>query len=475
MLVEALAARAGRVRVGRRLRRGSMTLNPNTIEQERIAAAAERRRQRVARRERTIESVSAVGLLAVTAGLWLLAGASPGDIDTLPALACILCLAVAVHVQFAVGDGYTVPTQLAFVPLLFTLPPALVPIAVMIALTGARLPAVITGRWPTSRMLLAINDAWFAVGPAVVLAAAHAPSVHGLSVTVIVAMLAAQILVEIASWAARERLLGRVRLRDQLGELWVHGVDLALTPVALVVALVVEQHPWAALALLPLLGVLAIFSRERQHRLASLTELNQAYRGTALVLGDVVEADDGYTGEHSRGVLSLCLQVGRLLGLDAARLRNLEFAALLHDVGKIAIPKEIINKPGRLDPAEWTIIKTHTLEGQRLLDRVGGFMREVGLIVRSHHERWDGSGYPDGLLGEQIPLEARIVACCDAWNAMTTARSYRAALPAAAALAEVRHNRGTQFDPAVVDALLRCVARDADTDPRDEGAHTIAA
>ena len=118
-----------------------------------------------------------------------------------------------------------------------------------------------------------------------------------------------------------------------------------------------------------------------------------------------------------------------MLGLDAERRRNLEFGALLHDVGKIAIPKEIINKPGKLDPDEWTVIKTHTLEGQKMLDRVGGFMREVGLIVRSHHERWDGGGYPDGLAGEAIPLEARIIAVCDSWNAMRTDRAYRKALP----------------------------------------------
>jgi HD-GYP domain-containing protein (c-di-GMP phosphodiesterase class II) len=446
-----------------------MTLNPDTVEQQRIVAAAARRRQRVARRERTVESVSAVGLLATTAGLWLLAGVASADIDMLPALACILCLAVAVHVPFAVGAGYTVPTQLAFIPLLFTLPPALVPPAVMLALVVARVPALIARRWPPTRLLLAVNDAWFAVGPAAVLAVAGAHSLHGLSVLVLVAALAAQVLVQIGSWVARERLVSGARLRDQLDELWVHAVDLALTPVALVVALVVEQRPWTALALLPLLGVLAIFSRERQARMESLTELSQAYRGTALVLGDVVEADDGYTGEHSRDVLSLCLRVGRLLGLDAAQLRNLEFAALLHDVGKIAIPNEIINKPGRLDPAEWTIIKTHTIEGQRLLDRVGGFMREVGLIVRSHHERWDGTGYPDGLAGDQIPLEARIVACCDAYNAMTTTRSYRAALPPSAAVAELREHRGSQFDPTIVDALLRCVERTHGTAPSAGG------
>ena len=136
------------------------------------------------------------------------------------------------------------------------------------------------------------------------------------------------------------------------------------------------------------------------------------------------------------------------------RLRNLEFAALLHDVGKVAVPKSIINKPGALDQHEWEIVRQHTIEGQRMLDRVGGFMREVGTIVRSHHERWDGSGYPDGLAGDAIPLEARIISCCDAWNAMTTTRSYRAALSHDVAAHELRANAGTQFDPDIVTATL---------------------
>ena len=161
----------------------------------------------------------------------------------------------------------------------------------------------------------------------------------------------------------------------------------------------------------------------------SLAELSNAYRGTAYVLGDVVEADDAYTGEHCRGVVQLALEVGERLGLSPEQSRNLEFGALLHDVGKIAIPNEIINKPGKLDAHELQVVKTHTTEGQALLDRVGGFMSDVGRIVRSHHERWDGGGYPDGLAGEAIPLEARIVAACDSWNAMTTTRSYRKAMP----------------------------------------------
>jgi putative nucleotidyltransferase with HDIG domain len=431
-----------------------MSLTPDTAQQERIAAAAVRRRISVARRERRVEGAFGAGFLATVGALWLIAGASASDVALVPALACILCLAVAVHVPFAVGDGYTVPTQLAFVPLLFTLPPAVVPLAVLVALVAARVPAVAAGRWPASRLLLVPGDAWFAVGPAVVLAAAGAQSLGRFSVLVLVGALLAQVLVEVAAWALRERLLGGAGLRDQLGELWIHGVDLALTPVALVVALSLERRAWAVLAFLPLLGVLAIFSRERRARLASLTELNETYRGTALVLGDVVRADDSYTGEHSRGVVALAMDVGDALGLDPIQRRNLEFGALLHDVGKVVVPKEIINKPGKLDAAEWAIVKTHTVEGQRMLERVGGFMRDVGLIVRSHHERWDGGGYPDGLSGEQISLEARIVCCCDAWNAMTTTRSYREALPIAVAAAEMRRCAGVQFDPRVVDALL---------------------
>ena len=200
-----------------------------------------------------------------------------------------------------------------------------------------------------------------------------------------------------------------------------------------------------------------MFARERGTRLQQLIELNNAYRGTALVLGNVVEADDGYTGEHSRSVVALCLEVAERLNVTADQKRNLEFGALLHDVGKIAIPKEIINKPDKLDEHEWTIIKTHTVEGQKLLDTVGGFMRDVGLIVRSHHERWDGAGYPDELAGEQIPLESRIISCCDTWNAMRPDRSYRKALPFDLAATEMESVSGTQLDPRIVAVLLETV------------------
>jgi putative nucleotidyltransferase with HDIG domain len=219
--------------------------------------------------------------------------------------------------------------------------------------------------------------------------------------------------------------------------------------------------PAIVLGLVPMFGVLAVFAREREARLESLIELKNAYHGTALLLGDVVEADDAYTGAHCHDVVGLALEVGERMGLDRERSRHLEFGALLHDVGKIAIPKEIINKPGKLDPDEWMIVKTHTVEGQRMLERVGGFMEQVGQIVRSHHERWDGTGYPDGLAGEAIPMESRIITCCDTWHAMRSTRAYRKAMPHEDAVAELLKAAGHQLDPRVVETLLEIVERSA--------------
>ncbi len=142
------------------------------------------------------------------------------------------------------------------------------------------------------------------------------------------------------------------------------------------------------------------------------------------------------------------------LELGSRERRDLEFAALLHDVGKVRFPNEIINKPGPLTDEERKVMERHTVEGEQLLLRVGGLLGEIGRVVRSCHERWDGNGYPDRLAGERIPLLARIVSCCDAYNAMTSDRSYRKALPAEQAQTELRACSGTQFDPRVVDALL---------------------
>ena len=143
--------------------------------------------------------------------------------------------------------------------------------------------------------------------------------------------------------------------------------------------------------------------------------------------------------------------------LDGDTLRVLEFGALLHDVGKIAVPKDIINKPGRLTADEWEIMKRHTVEGQRMLENVGGVLARVGVIVRASHEHFDGTGYPDGLAADAIPIEARICSACDAYSAMTTDRAYRPAMSIDAALAELRRCSGTQFDPAVIVTLVQVI------------------
>jgi putative nucleotidyltransferase with HDIG domain len=237
-----------------------------------------------------------------------------------------------------------------------------------------------------------------------------------------------------------------------------------LSPLGYLVAAAAYDEPGLVLAVAPLLWLLHVFSRERAERYAAAIELHQTYRGTVMVLSDVVEADDNYTASHCRSVVELAVATAEELGLDPRAQQELETAALLHDVGKIAIPKEILNKPAKLTDEEFELMKSHTVEGQALLDRVGGRLARVGEIVRSCHERWDGAGYPDGLRGEEIPLAARIVFCCDAYSAMTTDRPYRAAIEPAVALAELRANSGGQFEPRVVEAVCTVVTRDLETD-----------
>jgi putative nucleotidyltransferase with HDIG domain len=429
-----------------------MSFDPDLEQQQLLADTYALASARLSARELVSEVLVGGGFCAVAALLWWLA--PPGTVAIGPMVLCVAVLALAMTARFDTPLGFTVPTQLAFVPLLFATPVALVPVAVLVALLIVRVREVVFGDLPASRLLITPSNAWFAIGPvALFVATGVSPARAG--ALLLVAALLAQFAVDFSAAALREAVARGTNISALLREGWVYAIDAALAGVGLVVAK--SSSPAAVLTLVPLLGLLALFGHERSRRLEGVLELGSAYRGTALVLGDVVEADDGYTGEHCKSVVALALDVAGELGLDAQRRRNLEFGALLHDVGKIAIPKEIINKPGKLDPHEWTVIKTHTLEGQKMLERVGGFMREVGQIVRSHHERWDGGGYPDGLAGDQIPLEARIIACCDTWNAMRTDRSYRKALSHEVSLAELSANSGTQFDPEVVDALVRVI------------------
>jgi diguanylate cyclase (GGDEF)-like protein len=182
-------------------------------------------------------------------------------------------------------------------------------------------------------------------------------------------------------------------------------------------------------------------------------QLDRAYLGTAEALAAALEAKDSYTAQHAHSIVQWAEAVGRRLGMDDRRLRDLRYGAVFHDIGKIAIPEAILNKQGPLDDEERKIMERHTIVGEQILAPVD-FLAGVRPLVRHEHERWDGGGYPDGLHGEQIPLGARIVLVCDAYHAMTSDRPYRAAMSDSDARAELHAGAGTQFDPRVVDSFV---------------------
>ena len=323
----------------------------------------------------------------------------------------------------------------------------------------AELPDFVRRRTPLDHLALYVISSWFSVGPALVifLWAAHAPRWQ--SVPVYAAALGAQFLFDYVSQYLMARpVFGLSPLAQLRSVLPAFAVDAMLAPLGLLAAFTAYGRPWTLLLVLPVLLLFSTFARERQRRIDNALELSSAYRGTAMLLGDVIEADDEYTGTHSRDVVDLVIAVADRLELESRDRRRAEFAALLHDIGKVKVPAEIINKVGPLDDDEWALMKTHTLIGEAMLGQIGGLLGEVGQIVRSCHERWDGAGYPDRVAGEAIPLEARIVCACDAWSAMTTDRSYRKARSHEEAAIELRASAGTHFDPRVVDALLDVLA-----------------
>jgi diguanylate cyclase (GGDEF)-like protein len=182
-------------------------------------------------------------------------------------------------------------------------------------------------------------------------------------------------------------------------------------------------------------------------------ELERSYLATIEALANALEAQDEYTHNHARALAEMSLAVGEVLGLSEERLKTLELAALFHDIGKIGVPSEIIRKPGPLTAEERREINRHPEIGELILAPVP-FLQHLRPIIRACHERWDGKGYPDGLAGEQIPLEARIVFVCDAFHAMTTDRPYRAALLEREALRRLKLAAGTQFDRRIVDEFV---------------------
>ena len=221
-------------------------------------------------------------------------------------------------------------------------------------------------------------------------------------------------------------------------------------------------------------GRVAVANPDVERELAML----QAQRGSPAAvqaLAAAIEERDNYTHEHSEEVVHLSRGVAMLLGLQSEQVERIAHAALLHDVGKLAVPNEILHKPGPLTPAEWELMAEHPVAGERILLRIPD-LSAIAPVVRHEHEHWDGSGYPDGLKGRLIPIGSRIILACDAYHAMMTDRPYRAAKSPAEAADELRRGAGTQFDPDVVDALLDLLGHQPPQVPdRSEGVRMPAA
>jgi putative nucleotidyltransferase with HDIG domain len=419
-----------------------------------VSAGRQRGLRRLRPTERRVAIVSAVGVAIAANAIWL---AAPSvHIPWLTAALLIGAYALCTRVGFEVSAGSAAPTQLAFAPMMVLLPPPLlVPAALLGYIVGGPRRLASGKRW-WEMVIIQAGGCWYAVGAAAVMTAADVDHRTLSAAGWYAAAFAMQCGLDLVASVLQERLVLGAPVRElvvAMAPCWM--IDALITPVSVCLAV---TAPLAAVgSLLPLLLMFRVFSRERHARYDQVLALNAAYRGTALLLGDVVEADHEYTGAHSRDVVRLSVAVAESLNLGPAERNVVEFAALLHDVGKIRVPKEILDKPAALAPDERRLIEQHTIWGEEMLSGVGGLLAEVGRVVRSCHESWDGSGYPDRLAGTAIPMAARIVSACDALSAMTTDRPYRKARSLAEALAELERCSGTQFDPTVVVAVRRAV------------------
>jgi HD-GYP domain-containing protein (c-di-GMP phosphodiesterase class II) len=219
-------------------------------------------------------------------------------------------------------------------------------------------------------------------------------------------------------------------------------------------------------------GRVAIANPEVERELALLQ--SQAGSPAAVqALAAAIEERDHYTREHSEEVVRLSRGVAMMLGLPNDDVDRIAYGALLHDVGKLAMPAELLGKQGPLTPEEWGVMSQHPIAGERILARTKD-LAGVAPIVRHEHEHWDGSGYPDGLERHRIPIGSRVVHACHAYVAMRTSRPYRDAMPRTEVVEQLRAEAGTKFDPDVVDALLDLLLKNPDVPNRAEGVKLVA-
>ncbi|WP_215448914.1 HD-GYP domain-containing protein [Streptomyces sp. ATCC 21386] len=352
------------------------------------------------------------------------------------------------------GMGTFFPVLLAGA---FLLP---VPAAALVAVPGALLsrveqrPRSLRRIWRAGRLVLAVGAASHthaALGGPDALAGPDFPYALLPAGAAAVVFCAVLTLLDGGILALAERVPARVAWRGlfwrSLAPVVVHG----LAGLMMAVLWRSPHGPVAALlVLLPMYVSCWVFAQYHRER--------AAHRATVRALVQAVDIKDGYTRGHSERVGQASLLIARELGMDDERAEVLRFAGILHDVGKLGVPTRLLRKDGPLTPEERRIVELHPEYGHEMVRGIS-FLGEARAAVLHHHERLDGSGYPYGLVGGQIPEFARVVAVADAFDAMTSTRSYRRARPVDAALAELRRCAGAQFDPVMVTALTRALAR----------------
>src|SRR5215211_4430003 len=454
---------------------------------ERIAALIRRTRLRRLRElsdsESLVWGLQALGFLAVALAVGVLLPWNR-DADPLVLVALVSLVALFTWIEFGVGTGSATPAQLVLLPLLFLVPLPLVPLLVALGLLLEKLPGVLVGRVHVTRWLWALSDAWFVVGPVLVLAVL-APGPPRLDLAWVYALaLAAQVATGTASAVLGQSLTGDNCRHSARSVLTAQLVDALLTPAGLALA-------WAAVALGPLglavlfpLGLLLAQLSRLHNRWWQAVAADERVRWSRAI-ADQRRSELAYrrlwgvpsVAEHWRCVLELAPAVAAELGQGGRFCRQLAFAARVHELGKRQLPLAVLRAPRALGPEERAVMQTHPLRSESILVRLGTLIEgrlaaagehaqvaahtnrrhywRTAAIVRSTHERWDGRGYPDGLRGRQIPLAARVIACCDAYSAMTAPRPYREAMTEETALEEIRRAAGSQLDPSVCKAFDR--------------------
>ena len=330
-----------------------------------VAASRERLASRLSQREQLTHGLTAAAF-SVAAIALALSTLPVGKEPWLLVAVFVGAIALASRIELEVGSGFAAPVELVLLPMLFALPAGQVPAAVAVGLVLGQLPSYFRGQVPPARLMVALGNASYTLAPSLVFVLGYqADADPGTLALLTTAAVCAQFAGDALISTLREHFAVGVDPRLLIRPLgWTFLVDACLAPVGFAAALAGSVWSPAYLLPLPLLLLTRVFAHERTDRLTQTVELSAAYRGTAFLLGDFVQADDAYTGAHSRDVVELSVSVADHLGLDARTRHLTELTALLHDVGKIRIPKEIINKNGPLTPGERAIVNTHASGGR---------------------------------------------------------------------------------------------------------------